>query len=81
MVLILTMGTKITQSSIAAAAQISGSYLSGILNGTMRPRWHIAKRLANVVPGTDPVMWLEAEPESLKAIIVALKATTKRAKH
>lgn len=59
---------KRTQSQISKLSGISPGFLSDILNKGKRPSWQTAKRLA-ATTDTDPVLWLEAPPETLRQII------------
>ena len=63
------------QSEIARKAGVSKGFISRILslNDPIRPSWKTAKKLANVT-GTDPVLWLEGEPEEIRQALFKASA-------
>ena len=56
---------KHTQRSVAAKAGCTDTFLCKVLEGVRRPSWKMAKRLAEAT-GTDPVLWLEGDPSSIR---------------
>lgn len=56
------------QKKLAKKLNISGAYLSTLINCKKRPNWPMAKKLA-AATNTDPVIWLEGTPEQIKAAV------------
>ena len=56
------------QVEIANKANISTPFLSQIIGGSRRPSWTMAKKLAEAT-GTDPVLWMEGNPDQLREAI------------
>lgn len=56
------------QTELKTKVGISDSFLSMILDGSRRPSWRVAKRLAEAT-GTDPALWMEGDPLKLKLIV------------
>ena len=55
-----------TQRKLAQAVKVSQVSICKYLNGKMRPRWLVARRLEKAT-GIPAPMWMEATPKELKA--------------
>lgn len=60
---------------MARKAGVFKGFISRILslNDPIRSSWKAAKKLANVI-GTDPVLWLEGEPEEIRQMLFKASA-------
>jgi len=64
---------KYTQAEIARAAGISEAFMCQLTKGLRRPSWPTSKKLAQAT-GTDPVLWLEGEPEEIRQALFKASA-------
>jgi transcriptional regulator with XRE-family HTH domain len=60
--------SKLKQKHIAEEAEISGAFLSQLVNGVRRPSWHTAKKLA-IITSTKPELWLDGNPEDIRSAV------------
>ncbi len=61
-----------TQKQIAEEVGISAVYLCRLAKGLRQPSWTVAKKLANLT-NSDPVVWLDGDPEERQQIIKQMK--------
>ncbi|RPH47228.1 MAG: XRE family transcriptional regulator [Desulfobacteraceae bacterium] len=59
---------KFKQKHLAEEAEISGAFLSQLINGARRPSWQTAKKLA-VITSTKPELWLDGNPDDIKSAL------------
>jgi hypothetical protein len=62
---------KIKQKMISKEADISGPFVSQIINGHRRPSWRTAKKLA-MVTSTKPELWLDGSPDEIKNALLRM---------
>jgi len=56
---------KLTQRELAGKSHISEAYMSQILAGNRRPRWPVAKRIAQAA-NTPVELWMEGSPDEMR---------------
>ena len=58
------------QTKLAKEVGVTPQFIWLILDGRRRPRWPIAKKLAEVITDTTPELWLEGSPAEMKKAII-----------
>ena len=55
------------QTHLAQLVGVSQQFISKLLKGERRPKWHTAKHLAQIT-STTPQFWMEGKPCELQAV-------------